>query len=63
MSVKRIPFTNPTRYISGRHSLNVDLGDGTGYDWHFMNYWLDGSAPIKVYGEGCEINTNKIYGY
>ncbi|WP_164821353.1 hypothetical protein [Paenibacillus koleovorans] len=63
MSVKKIPSTTIFCYISGIHSLNIDLGDGTGYDWHFMNYWLDGTKPIKLYGENQEINTNGIYGY
>jgi hypothetical protein len=63
LSVKKIPLTTISKYISGLHSLNVDLGDGTGYDWHFMNYWLDGSNPIKTYGSGSLTDTNPFYGY
>lgn len=63
MSIKSIPMTSVLTYISGMHSLNLDLEDGTGYDWHFMNYWLDGKIPIKLYGNQHEINTNHIYGY
>jgi hypothetical protein len=63
MGFKPVPATTIKAYISGLHSLNLDLKDGTGFDWHFMNYWIDGVMPIKLYGEGQEINTNPIYGY
>lgn len=61
--LKDIPETSVLCYISGHHSLNLDLKDGTGYDWHFMNYWMGGSKPIKLYGKGQETDTNNIYGY
>lgn len=63
MGFKEIPATSVSTYISGLHSLNLDLEDGTGFDWHFTNYWKGGNIPIKLYGEGKEINTNHIFGY
>jgi hypothetical protein len=63
MKLKILPKTSVRTYISGLHSLNLDLKDGTGFDWHFSNYWLEGNTPIKLYGEGQETNTNGIYGY
>lgn len=63
MKLKDIPKTSVVCYISGLHSLNLDLKYGTGHDWHFMNYWVGGKVPVKLYGKGQEIDTNHIYGY
>lgn len=63
MAFKKIPVTSVMTYVSGLHALNLDLRDGTGYDWHFMNYWLGGKSEIKLYGKGQETDTNPIYGY
>lgn len=63
MAFKQLPKTNFLTYISGLHSLNLDLKDGTGCDWHFGNYWRDGVIPVKLYGKGQEVNTNHILGY
>lgn len=59
----QIPKTTVSTYISGLESLNLDLEDGTGFDWHFHNFWGNESRQIKLYGKGTDVDTNHIYGY
>lgn len=63
MSFKSVPETKALTYISGMHSLNLDLRDGTGCGWHFSNMWLSGKSPLKLYGKGTPVDTTEIFGY
>lgn len=61
MPVKQVPLTTPINYISGLHSLNLDLEDGTMPDWHFSSYWM-GTTPITLYGQGTDTDTTILLG-
>ncbi|WP_411344758.1 hypothetical protein ACE3MZ_01305 [Paenibacillus sp. WLX1005] len=62
MEYNYIPTTDKRRYISGLHSLNLDVGDNTNSDWHFANYWLIKNKPIELFGVGSKADTTPIFG-
>ena len=60
-----IPWTTPTRYVTGIYALNIQAPEGTSGDWHDVFTWIEGYQPervILVGGDTEEINTVPIYG-
>lgn len=56
-----LPKTSVDCYVSGMHSINLDLKDGTGVGWHYYNYWkLD--SDIKLYGKGMPVDITRVLG-
>ena len=62
-----IPPTSITHYITDKPALNIPAPEDTTGDWHFDNMFFDvlgggDPLPLRLAGDGEEINTNHIYG-